>query len=171
MTSASEFKAMRQTFVPERVSLVFVLESPPLNHGFVYDARGRTSEVLFRAFMRLIGASPINKYDGLMMLRERGWVLTNATYIPVNKMPDRAADELIRNDYESFKKDLLTILGGDKTKPLLLVKKNIFTELAPRLREDGFVVANTNFIPFPLHYHANQFQTQVSQILKELGIR
>lgn len=165
----TEWQKLREEYYPKKVNLVFVLESPPENHGYVYDPAGRTSEVLFRAFMKLLGITPQTKEEGLRVMQKKGWLLTNPIYIPVNKLPDREADRLILENYPNFLTDLDVLIKGNKRTPMILVKANIFRLLNKKLVDDGYRVLNgTTMIPFPLHYHADRFHKACTKLMKNL---
>lgn len=163
----AELISLRNKYVPNELKTVFVLESPPEGHGYFYDSTGKVSEVLFRAFMKLINLTPATKEEGLKKLAEKGWLLVNPIYKPVNKLPDKEADKLILDNYENFKKDLLS-LGVKTSTPIVLVKSNILKILEAPLVRDGYNVINNNLlIPFPLHYHTNTFKERVISLLNK----
>lgn len=164
--------SLRDRYLPEYISVVFVLESPPQGHGYFYDTSGRTSEVLFRSFMKLAGINPTTKEDGLQALKKKGWLLVNPVYRPVNKLPDKEADQVILDNYQNFVDDLRELLGdGITSTPIILVKSNIFRLLEKPLVADGFHVINKGLmIPFPLHYHAESFHMKVSSLLHAIKV-
>jgi hypothetical protein len=163
----AEFISLRNNYMPKNIKAIFVLESPPAGHGYFYNPTGRVSEVLFRAFMKVVlDFTPTTKDEGLRRLADAGYVLVNPIYTPVNKLPDKEADRLILNNYQNFKKDLDGMIGNTKT-PIILVKSNIFRLLEKPLIDDGFNVINNGLlIPFPLHYHINTFQERVRKLLQ-----
>ncbi len=135
MTVEQECILLRNRYAPSDIKVVFVLESPPQGHGYFYNPEGRVSEVLFRAFMKLIDFVPITKDEGLKKLADRGYILVNPVYIPVNKLPDREADAIILRNYPKFLDDLNGLLKRNKNTPIILVKSNIFRLLEMGLRE------------------------------------
>lgn len=162
-----EFISLRNKYIPSELKVVFVLESPPEGHGYFYNPKGKVSEVLFRAFMKLLNFYPITKEEGLKKLMENGWLLVNPIYKPVNKLPDKEANRLIIDNYSNFKKDLIS-LGVNKDTSIILVKSNICKLLESPLKDDGFNVINNNLvIPFPLHYHLNNFNDKIQSLLKK----
>lgn len=166
-TSENTYISLRNAYLPEKIKVVFVLESPPEGHGYVYDPSGRVSEVLFRAFMKVINYKPTDKHEGLKQLQSEGMVLVNPIYVPVNKLPDKEADKIILNNYDNFIEDLSLLI--DKQTPIILVKSNILKLLENKLIADGFNVLNNGIlVPFPLHYHAESFQEKVSKMLKAI---
>lgn len=163
------FISLRNKYLPKTLNIIFVLESPPYGHGYFYDLTGRVSEVLFRAYMKLLGINPTTKEEGLEFLKRKGWVLVNPIYTPVNKLPDKEADTLILENYQNFKKDLDQLLSKSHSVPIILVKSNILKLLEKPLINDGYNVINNGvLIPFPLHYHANSFHEKVSKMINNL---
>jgi hypothetical protein len=71
---------LRRVHEPENIRLVIVAESPPASGKYFYDTTGSTKEI------------------GLHELKQRGWVLVDATYQPVDKLTKDAShdrDEVI----------------------------------------------------------------------------
>lgn len=162
-----EFISLRNKYIPSELKVVFVLESPPEGHGYFYNPKGKVSEVLFKAFMKLLNFCPITKEEGLKKLMDNGWLLVNPIYKPVNKLPDKEANKLILDNYSNFKKDLIS-LGVNKDTSIILVKSNICKLLELPLKDDGFnVINNSLVIPFPLHYHLNNFNDKILSLLKK----
>ncbi|MDP2594016.1 MAG: hypothetical protein Q8P36_01620 [bacterium] len=161
-----EYIELRNRYLPTKLKAVFVLESPPQGHGYVYDPDGRTSEVLFRAFMKFIDFVPATKDEGLRELAKGGYLLVNPIYIPVNKLPDKEADKIILENYQTFLADLNVLIEANKTTPIILVKSNILRLLEQPMLSGGYNVINRGLlIPFPLHYHANTFQERLKTLL------
>jgi hypothetical protein len=80
----NEYLAKRREFEPESVTLVIVAESPPISGNYFYNPNGEVSEQLFKALMEQLGVKPKTKLEGLREFQNRGWVLLDATYEPVN---------------------------------------------------------------------------------------
>ncbi|MDQ5912463.1 MAG: hypothetical protein QG568_678 [Patescibacteria group bacterium] len=165
-----EYISLRNRYLPTDLKIVFVLESPPQGHGYVYNPEGRISEVLFRAFMKLIDFIPTDKNEGLQELAKRGYLLVNPVYIPVNKLPDEEADEIIVGNYNKFKKDLDLLIGVNKDIPIVLVKSNILRLLEKPMLDDGYNIVNHGLlIPFPLHYHINTFLDRTNSLISKVN--
>lgn len=64
----------RNSYHPEELKLIFVLESPPISGKYFYDETGKTSEPLFAKMMKLLNYSPINKKNGLEFFKVI-WIL------------------------------------------------------------------------------------------------
>src|SRR3954447_26128069 len=105
-----EYLNLRRQYQPESIKLVIVAESPPASGLYFYDPEGSVGEPLFSAFMQQIGASPKDKEEGLCKFQQRGWVVTDATYKPVNTLPGPIRDAVIEQDYPSLREDLAALL-------------------------------------------------------------
>lgn len=167
-----EYISLRNQYLPTNLKVVFILESPPQGHGYVYNPEGRISEVLFRAFMKLIEFTPADKNEGLQELAKRGYLLVNPVYTPVNKLPDKEADRIILGNYGAFRKDLDLLTRHNKNTPIILVKSNILRLLERQMLDDGYNVINQGLlIPFPLHYHINTFLDRTKSLISKLNIK
>ena len=164
----NEFIKLRNQYRPNKTKVCFVFESPPAHGGYFYDPSGRPTELLFRSLMKtLFGKNFDTKEEGLRHFQSEGFYLVNPIYDPVNKLSDKNADEMIMDNYENFKKDLIT--EGLEEVPLILVKSNVWKLLKDKLPDDGFVVLNREqMIPFPMHYHFESFKHKVHSLLKSV---
>jgi hypothetical protein len=112
----------------------------------------------------LFGKNFDTKEEGLSHFQKEGFYLVNPIYTPVNKVSDKDADELILENYENFKKDL--IAENLQNTPLIIVKSNVWKLLKDKLTDDGFIVLNREqMIPFPMHYHFESFKEKVQKLL------
>ncbi|MCL5410260.1 MAG: hypothetical protein M1324_00170 [Patescibacteria group bacterium] len=161
----NKYIELRNKFIPEDIKIIFVFESPPENKGYFYDSNAKTGELLFRSLMEvLFNEKPKTKIEGLKKFQNSGYLLVNPIYEPVNKLSDKIADELILKNYPEFLKDLKN-LTKNKDVGIILVKSNICRLLENRLIGDKFnVLNNAKIIPFPIHYHFQQFKKLVSDL-------
>jgi hypothetical protein len=159
----NEFVALRNQYLPKNIKTIFVFESPPAHNGYFYDPSGKSSELLYRSIMKaLFDEVPEIKSVGLKMFQDRGFILINPIYEPVNKLSEKLANKKILDNYEEFVQDLLNIIGQKKDTKIILVKANICRLLEGKLLESGFNVINNGvIIPFPMHYHFNSFKDKV----------
>lgn len=161
----NEFVSLRNEYRPKEVRFCFIFESPPAHGGYFYDPSGKLTELLFRSLVKtLFKKTFATKEEGLRHFQKEGFYLVNPIYKPVNKISDKTADEMILENYENFKKDLI----DEKLKnvPLIIVKANTWKLLKDRLADDGFNVLNREvMIPFPMHYHFDSFKERVSDLI------
>jgi len=164
------YVTQRNRYLPARLRLVFIFESPPAGHGYFYDDTGRSSELLYRTMTELLlGTRPSPKPEGLRQFAAAGYLIVDPVYFPVNKLPEKEADRLILDNVPNLIEDLHS-LGADRA-PIVLVKKNICQLLEMPLKEAGFRVLNEGqSIPFPMHYHLPAFSQIVSELVTKSGI-
>ena len=157
---------LRRAYTPERVKLAIIAESPPASGKYFYDHKGAVTEPLFAALMKYVGFQddrPRTKVYGLRRFQEKGWILVDATYEPVNKLPKPKKAELIERDYTHLCRELES-LGRP---PLLLLKANVCRILAPLLVRDGFNVLNRGrVVYFPSSGQQAAIHQQISAILR-----
>jgi hypothetical protein len=159
---------LRRDNQPENIRLVIIAESPPASGKYFYDPTGSTKEPLFAAIMQQLGIAPRTKQAGLRELQERGWVLVDATYQPVDKLTKNAGhdrDEVIIRDYRLLRDDLAS-LTPNRSIPLVLIKANVCRLLEPLLSRDGFRVLNGGrTIYFPSNGRQTDFRNQFSGVV------
>jgi hypothetical protein len=159
---------LRREHQPTDIKLVIVAESPPASGKYFYDRTGSPKEPLFAAIMLQLRVSPATKEEGLRALQQKGWVLVDATYKPVDKLDKEAShdrDAVIANDYHLLVEDLLGLMP-DRSVPVVLIKANVCRILEPRLVERGFTVLNEGrAIYFPSHGRQTDFRNQFTAVV------
>jgi hypothetical protein len=162
---------LRRDYQPENIKLVIVAESPPASGKYFYDPTGSSKEPLFAAIMQQLGISPTTKKVGLRELQERGWVLVDATYQPVDKLDKHAShdrDAVIARDYPLLIDDLVN-LTPNRSIPVVLIKANVCRILEPLLSKDGFHVLNGGkVIYFPSNGRQTDFKNQFGAVVSSL---
>jgi len=166
-----DYIALSERFRPNRFRLIFIAESPPVGDKYFYNPDGEITEPLFAAMMKcVLDLKPEDKLEGLQKFQEKGYYLLDATYTPVNKgFKRKKRNQIILNDYDSLKAELLRI-DSNKSIPVILIKKNICELLKPILRGDGFKVLNREeIIPFPSHGWQKVFCERIKKILPRIN--
>jgi hypothetical protein len=162
---------LRREYHPDDIKLVIVAESPPASGKYFYDPTGSPKEWLFAAIMLQLGISPATKEIGLHELKQRGWILVDATYTQVDKLAKEAThdrDQVIVRDYPLLLDDL-SILSPDRSVPVVLIKANVCRILEPLLTGNGFQVLNNGkAIYFPSHGNQTKFKSQFTAIVSGL---
>jgi hypothetical protein len=159
--------SLRKRYQPHAPKLVIVTESPPVSGLYFYDATRTTNDPLFAAMMRQLAFRPVTKDEGLRELQQRGWVLVDATYEPVDVLSASHRDEVIGRDYRLLCDDLAALMA-DRSVPVVLIKANVCRILEPKLAKDGFRVLNRGrVIHFP-SLLGTDFQQQFSEVLADL---
>jgi len=165
---------LRKEHEPKNLELVMVAESPPASGKYFYDTAGSSKEPLFAAIMLQLGIAPATKEEGLQALKQKGWVLVDATYQPVDKLAKHASqdrDEVIANDYPLLVEDLLGLMP-DRSVPMVLIKANVCRILEPLLSKDGFTILNRgSLIYFPSNGRQTDFKKQFATIVSSSRTR
>lgn len=113
MHPKSHYLNLRQKYLPDKIDLIFLLESPPATGDYFYDPSGRTTEQLFTAMMKLIDCRPSSKAEGLTEFARQGRVLADATYSPVNKIKSQSQrNKAILRDLPNLIDDLRTLTAS-----------------------------------------------------------
>jgi len=147
------------------LSLIFILESPPVSGKYFYDETGKTTEPLFNELLKAFNYTPVDKRDGLNFFKSKGFFLVDATYKPVNKLKGKEKNNTILADFNQLIDDLENIDSSKKT-PLIVVKANVCKLLESRLLSNGFNVLNKGIvIPFPSTGQQKRFQIEIRNIL------
>ena len=157
---------LRNKYLPAKLNLIFILESPPASGKYFYDETGKISEPLFNELLKALNYKPVDKKDGLNFFKSRGYFLVDATYKPVNKLKGKERNNTILANFSNLIDDLVNI-DSDKKTPLILVKANICQLLESRLLTKGFFVLNKGVVlPFPSTGQQKRFQIEIDKILK-----
>ncbi len=158
---------MRDAYMPTHLRAIFVLESPPKSGKYFYNPEGSVTEQLFAGMMRFVGiySAVKSKAEGLRCFRDRGFLIVDASYEPVDGLSGAARDRKIKEGYRSLVRDLNS-LNPDKQVPLVLVKANICRLLEQPLQHEGFKVANGGIAPpFPGSGRQREFHERLNRIL------
>jgi len=156
---------LRKRYLPSKLNLIFLLESPPVSGKYFYDETGKTTDPFFRAFMKLLSYSPTDKKDGLEYFKSNGYLIIDATYKQVNKLKGKIRDYTILSDYNRLIDDIENMCP-EKNVPIILVKANICRMFDERLTERGFNILNKGVvIPFPSRGQQKRFQLEMSKVL------
>ncbi len=167
MHNRDYYHRLRAKYTPHHPKLVFIAESPPASGRYFYDPSGRVTELLFRAMMRdVLGISPTSTGEGLSEFAKAGYLLVDATYVPVNKsFPNKERDAKILEDYPLLLEDLQDLLPSKATK-IMLIKANVCRLLDAKLQSDGFNVINRGIVvPFPAFGQQTRFREAVKGLL------
>ncbi len=158
-----QYLSLRKKYLPEKLKLVFVLESPPASGLYFYDENGKTSEPLFAAMMKLLNFSEKNKKEGLEFFQKEGYIIVDATYEPVNRLKGKQRNDVILRDFDALIEDLENLTPG-KQVPIVLVKANICRLLEQRLEHHGFKVKNNGIVvPFPSTGQQKKFHEEIGK--------
>ena len=162
MKSRAYYIKLRNNYLPPKLKVVFIFESPPFSGKYFYDKTGKTSETLFSRMMEFMDFKDYeNKKEGLEEFQKRGYFLVDTTYEPVNNIrDDYKRNKKVINNIPSLINDLEEIFqrAGIKQKgrvKIIIVIKPICRMLRGILKELGYKIINDDGhinqedIPFP----------------------
>ena len=166
LRTPDEYHKVREQIGPKLAKVIFVFESPPKSGLYFYDEGGKTTEPLFAAMMKyVLDIKPNEKREGLLEFSKKGFLLIDATYVPVNydEYKESERNKKIMDDFPNLVRTLRK--HSDQSTRLILVKSNICNLLDKRLTNAGFNVANQGrVLPFP----SNGNQKRFGQMVREL---
>ena len=156
---------LRNRYLPSKLNLLFILESPPVSGNYFYDETGKPTDPFFSSFMKLLSYNPTDKKDGLECFKSNGYLIIDATYKQVNKLKGKIRDYTILSDYNRLIDDIENMCP-EKNVPIILVKANICRMFDERLTERGFNILNKGVvIPFPSRGQQKRFHSEMSKVL------
>jgi hypothetical protein len=161
----SDYLSLRERYYPKHAKIIFVLESPPKSGLYFYNPDGLVTEPLFRAMMKdVLEIQPKSKHEGLTEFAAWGYLLIDATYIPVNGLSSDVRDAVIEKDFPLLVEELHRY--ADSETKVVLVKVNVCKLLESRLVDQRFTVLNRGKrIPFPSTGQQNKFRSLVRPML------
>lgn len=166
MRPKSYYLKLRERFTPKKIRCIIIAESPPCSEKYFYDDNGSSTESLFIAFMKMIRfkVKSNTKKPGLEEFKKKGFLLLDASYEPINCLPEGSERD---NKVKIGFSDLLPDLKNKKI-PILLIKKNVCVLLNPILTSLGFDVINKGkIIPFPSNGNQIRFHKITSHLFKK----
>jgi hypothetical protein len=115
----------------------------------------------------VLGIKPVTKDEGLTAFADRGYLLVDATYSPVNyrHLSPQERDALILKDLPLLEADLRE--HGRLDTRLVLVKANVCDLLESRLTSRGLSALNRGKrLPFPSTGQQGKFRTMIREVLE-----
>jgi hypothetical protein len=170
----TSIRRLRERYRPERVTVLFVAESPPEPSDdevrFFYNPDLESWDYLYRAVMQCVFPEefeyrPREKADWLRKFQAHGYYLIDATDRPVNRLSPaerrRVLDAAVGGKVAEIRR--LVARGT----PIVLVKKNVFATFEGPLRDAGYNVIHESFLPFPAYGHQARFVEACRQCLRK----
>jgi len=166
-----EFIAIRNNFKPEKISLIFLFESPMHDGGYFYDHKSLKSDLVFKPMMKLIDfkynfLNEQIKLQGLKKFKESGYFTVDATYQPVNTITNEGVkNNLILKNSAGLIEDLKSINAHKEQTPIIIVRSNLFKLYNQKLLKEGFNVINESIIvPFMANNKEERFHRKILEI-------
>ena len=169
------FDKTRRKYCPSKTRLLMIAESPPSSGGFFYFPKTIGKDHLFRETMKTVGLWPqgtpmrrgVDKTPMLRSFQSMGFYLLDSSEDPVDKMPDRARREAIRDQLPRLVEDVKIV----DPPSIVIVKSSIFEPVKSALEKAGFGsrVLNDRPIPFPSHGNQQKYRTIMKRLLAKIS--
>jgi hypothetical protein len=152
-------KEIRETFMPMRVCVLFVAESPPASGKFFYVNSGMTT-FTSRAFEKARGISFCSADDFLEYFKDSGCYLVDLTETPVNKLKGTIREENLVLGVNSLAERIKLM----RPEVVVCVLKKIEKHVEKAVIQSG-VSLTTYITPFPGNGHQNKYISALAEIL------
>lgn len=170
--STEFYSIAREKYLPKKVNLVFIAESPPFvelgvePRYFYFDTLSK-KDFLYRGMMQALfpKADVKDKPPFLREFQEKGFLLMDASELPVNQYSDKQRDRAILEGLPDLLSRLKSLPGSPSE--IVLIKKNVFDLLYFPLISNSFEVLNKESIPFPACGNQKRFRTKLREALKQ----
>ncbi len=167
----AERERLRYSYLPRKVRLLFIAESPPASGGFFYNSKTIGRDYLFAETMRGLGLWPDHKtmrkdFDKRRLLKQfqsMGCFLIDSSHSPVDKLRSLERNTRVLREIPRLLRKI------EKLKPgrIVIVKKNVFMLVRPELEKRHLAtrVLNKKFLPFPSHGHQPEYRKRLRRLL------
>jgi hypothetical protein len=154
----AEIKEARARYRPQRITVLFVGESPPSNGSFFYCGGNN----LLRHMRSGVGG-PSEDADFLKSFMERGWYLDDLVPTPLNDRSKLGRDKRCRD----ARTDLASRIVEYRPSGIVCLLRRIRDDV-----EIAALMANSKacryVVPFAGHGHQGYFREEMKRILPEL---
>lgn len=163
MRNKQYYLELRNKYTPDKVRLIFLLESPPASGNYFYNPSGKTNELLFSAMMDYINFKPKDKNEGLIKFKECGYLIIDSILEPVNRIKNKKVkNKKILMNIPNLINELDEHIKSNRTK-IILIKRNINQIFLEALNSVGYNVPNLG-IPFPDRFHRKEFLNNLNKL-------
>ena len=170
----SIYKEAAEKFLPEKIKVLFIAESPPANGSFFYFKFSKKEILLSTITTALLGdgkgyTKNDSKIEFLKILKDKGYFLIDAVDYPINTTGDRSRELIIQKEIESLTDKLKELESRNKidnhTK-IILIKKSVFNVLNNTLKQKGYNVLNNAKVDFPKYYNDRDTIREIRNLLE-----
>ena len=153
---------LRRSYLPKRVRILFVGESPPASGRFFYQADSGLYHAIREAFVTVFPA--LQHRDFLSSFRDLGCYLVDLCPKPVDRLSDASRSKARRSGELQLSKTIR------KLHPHILVV--LLRSIAPNMRRVARLAnwsGQTLELPYPgrWHHHRTAFIRQLTPVLRE----
>ncbi len=176
--SNSDRESLRQHFRPQRITVLFVGESPPAGETFFYRADSRLYLATREAFARVwrwvetveceCSSWPSGGQGFLHFFQGKGCYLEDLCAGPVNALP-RAERRRARQDGVA---SLANRLAASQPEVIITVMKairrHVEQAVSHAVKLPGWAPRSLEVLPFPAHQHQPKYVEELKSVLLKL---
>ena len=174
MKNINKYKEAAEKFLPEKIKVLFIAESPPANGAFFFFKFSKQEILLTTITTAILGdgkgySRDDPKIEFLNILQERGYFLIDAVEYPINTTRDRNRELIIKQETDNLidrLKDLERQNKIDGNTKIILIKKSVFNVLNNSLKQIGYNILNKVKIDFPKYYNDRDTIREVRNLLE-----
>ena len=161
---------LSRTYKPEKVKVLWILESPPLSDPPRYFYRPELTRYdgLFREVMKVLGIPLSNpKDESLRLFSAMGHYLIDAMKCPADKHNSHLKPTMLANCASLLASEILSI----DPERILIVKADIYKNVHSTVASVNMAnrVLNSKAIPFPGSGQQVRFRNAIKELLKPNG--
>ncbi|MCE5190507.1 MAG: hypothetical protein LLG08_01845 [Actinomycetia bacterium] len=160
-----DFEQTRQDYRPQKVTALFVGESPPASEKFFYLGNSNLARFTFKAFR---GRRPESDAEMLGFLRDfqaRGFYLVDLCLEPVNGLKRPARHAARRRGIEG----LAATIARVRPRSLVVVMKGIKPEVVRAVEIASDPGLSVHVLPFPASGHQVEYVEELRALLPALS--
>ncbi len=154
----------RRGYRPEIIKVLFIGESPPAGGTFFYYANSNLSRFTERAFEQVYGSEIGTGKAFLEFFKSLGCYLDDLCLTPVNKLDNRARNQLCQNSVPSY----AARMKEYNPLALIAVKLSIRKQAEEAQRLAGMGHIPLWVVPFPTMGNQPRYIKELSAVLREL---
>ena len=167
MTTFLERERTREQYRPQRLTLLFVGESPPARGGFFYFGSGIVFASTQRAFAQAFRRSFTNPEEFLRFFQSSGCYLDDLSHDAVDDRPKLERERALNGCIEAFAQRL----RGLKPESIVVFLKKIAPAVARAASLADIPSEKLAFFPFPGNHHQNRYVAQLKAFLEQANAR
>lgn len=130
----STYKEAAEEFLPEKIEVLFIAESPPTNGSFFFFKFAKQEILLSTITTAILGDGKgytrnDSKIGFLKILQNRGYFLIDAVDYPINTTTDRNRELIIQKETDNLIDRLKNLENQnkiDRKTKIILIKKSVF---------------------------------------------
>jgi hypothetical protein len=178
---ANTYDEVRKKYRPERISCLFIAESPPpaaaiqSSRQFYYADRIRKDDRLFINTIKAIYPEALDATEAELEGEKDQWLrrFQQDGFYMIEALEDSQEHEVTKKQRQARITEVLPrliervrALAGKETK-IILIKSNVFDVAAQPLRDAGFTVLNTELVDYPGHFNQRAYREKLAGLLKK----